>query len=58
MLSVTAGHCRAEGMIKNVNTIEEYRSLDNGAILSQAARTVRSHPTSLSKVIGLANHLL
>ena len=28
-------------MIKNVNTIEEYRSLDKGAILSQAARTVR-----------------
>lgn len=31
-------------MIKNVNTIEEYRSLDKGAILSQAARTVRHHP--------------
>ena len=28
-------------MIKNVNTIEEYRNLDKGAILSQAARTVR-----------------
>lgn len=27
-------------MIRNVNTIEEYRSLDKGAILSQAARTV------------------
>ena len=38
--SVSAGFCRAEGMIKNVNTIEEYRSLDKGAILSQAARTI------------------
>lgn len=28
-------------MIKNVNAIEEYRALDKGAILSQAARTVR-----------------
>ena len=37
---VQAGFCRAEGMIKNVNTIEEYRSLDKGAILSQAARTI------------------
>ena len=38
--SVPAGFCRAEGMIKNVNTIEEYRNLDKGAILSQAARTI------------------
>lgn len=37
---VQAGFCRAEGMIKNVNTIEEYRNLDKGAILSQAARTI------------------
>ena len=35
-------------MIKNVNTIEEYRALDKGAILSQAARTVRH---ALSKTI-------
>ncbi len=28
-------------MIKNVNTIEEYNSLDKGAILTQAGRTVR-----------------
>lgn len=27
-------------MIKNVNTIEEYRSLDKGSILDKAARTV------------------
>ena len=38
--AVPAGLCRAEGMIKNVNTIEEYRNLDKGAILSQAARTI------------------
>lgn len=38
--AVQAGFCRAEGMIKNVNTIEEYRVLDKGAILSQAARTI------------------
>lgn len=38
--AVPAGFCRAEGMIKNVNTIEEYRSLDKGAILLQAARTI------------------
>ena len=38
--AVPAGFCRAEGMIKNVNTIEDYRSLDKGAILSQAARTI------------------
>ena len=38
--AVPAGFCRAEGMIKNVNTIEEYRGLDKGAILSQAARTI------------------
>ncbi|KAM0794575.1 autophagy ubiquitin-activating enzyme ApgG [Usnea florida] len=37
---VPAGFCRAEGMIKNVNTIEEYRALDKAAILSQAARTI------------------
>lgn len=37
---VSAGFCRAEGVIKNVNTAEEYRTLDKGFILSQAARTV------------------
>lgn len=38
--AVPAGFCRAEGMIKNVNTIEDYKSLDKGAILSQAGRTI------------------
>ena len=36
-----AGYCRAEGYIRNVNTIEEYRSLDKAALLSNSARTVR-----------------
>ena len=34
------GFCRAEGLIRNVNTIEDYRNLDKTAILQQAARTV------------------
>ena len=38
---VPAGSYRAEGMIKNVNTIEDYRALDKTAILNQAGRTVR-----------------
>ena len=37
--TVSAGFCRAEGMIRNVNTVEEYRGLDKSAILLQAART-------------------
>lgn len=37
---VPAGYYRAEGMIKNVNTIEEYRSADRGSMLQQAGRTV------------------
>jgi ubiquitin-like modifier-activating enzyme ATG7 len=45
---VPAGYYRAEGMIKNVNTIEEYRSIDKGNMLQQAGRTVRF--PNLSKV--------
>ncbi|KAI9812633.1 MAG: Autophagy protein 7 [Pycnora praestabilis] len=37
---VPAGHCRAEGMIKNVNTIEEYNNLDKTAILHRTGRTI------------------
>ena len=29
-------------MIKNVNTIEEYRNLDKGSVLNKAAHIVRS----------------
>lgn len=39
-MSVPAGFCRAEGVIKNVNTAEEYKNLDRGAIISQSGRTV------------------
>lgn len=42
------GFYRAEGFIKNVNTIEEYRNLDKGAIIHQSGRTV-SHRYSTSK---------
>ncbi|KAL9587143.1 MAG: hypothetical protein Q9212_000416 [Teloschistes hypoglaucus] len=38
--TVAPGLYRAEGMIKNVNTIEDYRNLDKSAILTQAGRTV------------------
>lgn len=37
---VPAGYYRAEGMIKNVNTIEEYESTDRERMLQQAGRTV------------------
>lgn len=37
---VPAGYYRAEGMIKNVNTIEDYRNYDRGSLLQQAGRTV------------------
>lgn len=39
---MAAGYYRAEGMIKNVNTIEEYRNLDKAVVLNQAGRTVRA----------------
>ncbi|KAI9875715.1 MAG: Autophagy protein 7 [Pleopsidium flavum] len=37
---VAAGYHRAEGMIKNFNTIEEYRNLDKTVVLNCAARTI------------------
>jgi len=37
---VPVGCYRAEGIIKNVNTIEEYRSLDKMSMLQQAGRTI------------------
>jgi ubiquitin-like modifier-activating enzyme ATG7 len=37
---VPAGHYRAEGMIKNVNTIEEYKEIDKISMLQQAGKTV------------------
>ncbi|KAL7267373.1 Autophagy protein 7 [Rhizina undulata] len=32
--------CRAEGMIKNFNTIEDFRKADRGAMLKRAAQTI------------------
>ena len=40
--SVPAGYYRAEGMIKNVNTIEEYKDTDKISLLQQAGKTVQS----------------
>ncbi|RMJ23975.1 hypothetical protein PHISP_05159 [Aspergillus sp. HF37] len=34
------GYYRAEGIIKNVNTIEEYRGIDKAHMLHQAGRTI------------------
>ncbi|KAJ5668798.1 Ubiquitin-like modifier-activating enzyme atg7 [Penicillium macrosclerotiorum] len=35
-----AGYYRAEGMIKNVNTIEEYRNMDKSRMIHQAGQTI------------------
>jgi len=40
---VPAGHIRAEGKIKNVNTIEDFKIMDKGAMLQTAGKQV-SHP--------------
>lgn len=37
---VSAGYYRAEGIIKNVNTIEDYRNLDKAQMLQQAGKTI------------------
>ena len=39
-LRVPAGYYRAEGMIKNVNTVEEYKEIDKISMLQQAGKTV------------------
>lgn len=39
--SAPIGYYRAEGMIKNVNTIEEYRNMDKAHMLEQAGKTVK-----------------
>ncbi|KAJ5172256.1 Ubiquitin-like modifier-activating enzyme atg7 [Penicillium capsulatum] len=57
------GYYRAEGMIKNVNTIEEYRNLDKSQIILEAGRkiwdavndgTIYSCPSLLSSFIILS----
>ncbi|KAH0841709.1 E1-like protein-activating enzyme Gsa7p/Apg7p [Fonsecaea monophora] len=37
---VPAGFYRAEGMIKNLNTIEEYRNIDKLAMIQRAGKTI------------------
>ncbi|KAK2762822.1 Autophagy protein 7 [Arachnomyces sp. PD_36] len=37
---VPTGYYRAEGIIKNVNTVEEYKNTDKNALLHQAGKTV------------------
>lgn len=37
---------RAEGYIKNFNTIEEYRNVDRAKVLQLAAQTVCDMPSS------------
>jgi hypothetical protein len=38
--SAPASYYRAEGMIKNVNTVEEYRNMDRAKMLHQAGQMV------------------
>jgi ubiquitin-like modifier-activating enzyme ATG7 len=40
MNSISAGNIRAEGKIKNMNTIEDFKNLDRVAILNVAAKQV------------------
>ena len=43
MCRVPVGFYRAEGMIKNVNTIEEYKIADKTLLISQAGSTVSNN---------------
>lgn len=38
--AIGLGQCRAEGMIKNVNTMEDFKSTDKGAMLQTAGRQI------------------
>ncbi|KAL1867544.1 hypothetical protein VTK73DRAFT_4096 [Phialemonium thermophilum] len=60
---VPLGLCRAEGMIKNVNTIEDFKNTDKNALLKNAARqiwdaikdgTIYSIPSLLSSFVVLS----
>ena len=48
-MRVPAGYYRAEGMIKNVNTIEEYKELDKINMLQQTGKTVGNSPPGYTK---------
>jgi len=39
--SISPGICRAEGMIRNFNTLEEYKDYDRTAHMERAGRMVR-----------------
>ena len=41
---VPSGYYRAEGLIRNVNTIEDYRNIDKTEILHRAGRMVAQFP--------------
>lgn len=38
--SVPAGHIRAEGKIRNLNTVEDFKNVDKTAMLQLAAKQV------------------
>lgn len=37
---IPAGHIRAEGKIRNLNTLEDFKNLDKPAMLNTAAKQV------------------
>lgn len=41
--SVPAGSVRAEGIIRNLNTLDAFKTLDKSEVISNAARQVRFH---------------
>lgn len=41
--SVPSNNIRAEGKIKNVNTIEDFKNMDKAAMLQTAAKQVCTH---------------
>ena len=45
LFSALGGYYRAEGSIKNVNTIEEYRNIDKAQMLRQSGETVSRNNT-------------
>jgi len=48
--SVPAGFCRSEGIIRNYNTIEEYRSVDKAAHIERAGRIVSQSGRSIAPI--------
>ena len=50
---VPSGFCRAEGMVRNFNTIEEFKEYDRTAHMERAGRTVRLATTSVSSKTNL-----